>query len=60
MKRVAILVLEHVIKEITPEIRSELAELIDNLEIKAKQTPNKFDDFFIKILRWVLLGIDES
>jgi len=58
MKSIIISVLEHVIKEITPEIRTELARLLNDLETKAKKTPNKFDDFFVKLLKWLLLGID--
>ena len=58
MKRIPILILEHLLQEITPAIRTELANLLDDLELKAKQTPNKFDDLFVKLLKWLLLGVD--
>ena len=39
---------------VTPEIREMLEDFMGRWWIKAKETPNKFDDFLVKFLAAIL------
>lgn len=41
---------------ISPELRTGIAEWLNQLEAKAKKTPNPWDNVFVGILKSVLLG----
>lgn len=45
-----------VVTVISPELRTGLAEWLNQLETQAKKTPNPWDDVFVGILKSVLLG----
>jgi hypothetical protein len=42
------------LQAVTPEIRELLKKLLDELEAKASQTPNRWDDVFVATLRSIL------
>ncbi|GAI65541.1 unnamed protein product, partial [marine sediment metagenome] len=44
-----------VVTVISPELRTGLAAWLNELEAKAKKTPNPWDDVFVGILKSVLL-----
>ena len=43
-----------VVKKASPEIRKEILKYVKQLEVKAKATPNKWDDVLIVLLKTVL------
>lgn len=55
MINILLAILEKVIKNISPEIREKMLELMKDLEAAAEKTPNPLDDIFVLILR-ILLG----
>ena len=44
-------ILFSVLEKMTPDLKSVLSTFLDELEAKAKKTPNPFDDFGVKILK---------
>lgn len=51
-------VLKPISEILSEEIKRCLKELISHLELKAKQTTNPWDDFFVSLLKQVL-GIEK-
>ena len=49
------MLLEQVVKQMSPEIRKGMVEFVHKLESQAKQTPNPWDDIFVGIVKFVLL-----
>jgi len=50
-------VLSAILNVVSPSIRKLLAEFVQDLYQKAKETPNPWDDFFVKLLAG-LLGVE--
>ena len=42
------------LKVVSPVVRDELEQALNRLELKAKETPNPFDDMFVATLKEVL------
>jgi len=53
-KKLAIIILREIFRQISPKIRTVLAEQISEVETYIKQTPNKFDDLALEILKALL------
>jgi len=53
LKNIVVAVLEEVIKRASSELKVEIKNMLDELEEKAKRTPNQFDDFLVKLLKWL-------
>jgi len=51
MEKILMRMLFKTAEHMTPEIKEKIKEILDELEQKAKQTANPFDDFFVWILR---------
>lgn len=47
--------LKSVITAVTPELKKSLIEFLDEMEEKAKQTLNPFDDCLVQFLKLLLL-----
>lgn len=45
-----------VLRVVSPELAKELGTFLDNLEAKAKETANPWDDYFVAALRTILKG----
>ena len=45
-----------VLSVISPELRKSLVTFLDNLEVEAKKTTNKWDDYLVAALKIILLG----
>ena len=46
-----------VVSVISPEIRKGGMELLNELEKKAKATPNPWDDIFVDMLKSIMTGV---
>ena len=49
------MLLEQVVKQISPEIRKGMIEFVLKMEEQAKATPNPWDDIFVGIVKFVLV-----
>ena len=47
-------ILQAILDKISPEIREAVREFLDDLEAKAKLTPNLWDDVIVFVLKKVL------
>jgi len=56
MNRWLLGLIQLVVGVISPEIRKGTEELLDNLEERAKKTPNPWDDMFVGLLKSVMLN----
>ena len=45
-----------VVKVVSPEIRTGANQLLDDLEAKAKKTPNPWDDILVGLLKTIMTG----
>lgn len=54
IKRIAVIILRQIFRELSPKIRTVFSEMITELETYIKTTPNKFDDLALKILKDLL------
>lgn len=52
------IIIEILLKAISPELRKAIVDFINNLGDIAKETPNPFDDTAVSILK-VIFGIKE-
>ena len=41
---------------VSPEIRKGIVDMLNNLEIQAKKTPNEWDDVIVAMLKTLLLS----
>jgi len=55
MKEFIINLLGGILSNMSPEIRSAVVAWLDDMQAKAKETPNPWDDMFVSFLR-ILLG----
>ncbi len=49
------MLLEQVVKQMSPEIRDGMVKFVLQLEKNAKATPNPWDDIFVGIVKFVLV-----
>lgn len=56
MNKWIIALIQLVVGVISPEIRKGTEILLDELEERAKKTPNPWDDMFVGLLKSVMLG----
>lgn len=49
------LLLQQVVRQISPEIRKGMVEFVNKLEVEAKETVNPWDDIFVGIVKFVLV-----
>ena len=59
MHKVLVKILVEVLKKVSSEMLVEVRESLEYLEKKAKETDNVFDDFLVKILKWIIFDSDE-
>lgn len=52
------IIIDILLKAISPELRKALIDFIIHLGVMAKETPNPFDDVVVSVLK-VLFGIKE-
>lgn len=45
-----------VVGVVSPEIRTSAHQLLDDLEAKAKKTPNPWDDILVGLLKTIMTG----
>jgi len=45
-----------VVGVVSPEIRTGANQLLDDLEAKAKKTPNPWDDILVGLLKTIMTG----
>jgi len=51
-------IIEELLKRISPEIRMSIRKWLGELEQKAKETKNPWDDLFVALLR-IVFGIEK-
>ena len=56
MEKIIIKIVEELIENISPEIRSRMIKFLDQLEADARQTKTPWDDLAIKIAKAVIRG----
>ncbi len=54
MDKILLKTLQIVLTAISPEIKTVITNAMNELEAKAKQTPNKFDDLLVMFLKAIL------
>lgn len=57
LNKILSLILEVVVKNLSPQLRKYIIEAVDNWGEAAKKTENPWDDIFVKILK-ILLKIN--
>jgi len=50
-------VIEELLKRISPEIRMSIRKWLEELERKAKETKNPWDDLFVAVLK-IMFGVE--
>ncbi len=50
-----VLLLQQVVKQISPEIRKTMVDFVNKLEVDAKKTVNPWDDIVVGIVKFVLV-----
>lgn len=53
------MIFQGLLENLSPGIREALDRFLNNLEIQAKESPNKIDDMFVHLLK-VLFGFSEG
>jgi len=48
------MLVQQLLSVISPELRKAVVEFVNQLESQAKQTPNKWDDIFVGLLKTAL------
>lgn len=54
--KLLMMLLPLILTVVSPQLRVFLTEILTDLETKAKQTDNPWDDMFVALLKAILLG----